>query len=406
MLDQSANNSVDYATYLSYTPPVIVFFLALMGTAFKSTKSDAAGKTIHTPYGLPALTRTGKIVMILLTMSFFLSLFSVWRSAKSAVDANIKAAAAEEREKGIDLGVKTAVSKFDVVLTEQKSTGERIARGIDESTSKLNKGINDSTALLGSRVEDSITLLNGSTEQLRSLTDPITSLKVSVMAELPLTDPVFKDYRRKLEGLARPGAKIVQIMDQSRWPDPQDKTASEVLSDLRHDVRVRCSLYKVPLSKTALTNGDLPPADLALGLFGYAYALDYDIESQLLRVFIKEAVFFPRNDPRLAIKGDSFETLPWFKKPAGGINNIADLRNSQLTAEIFVPGGQEVITRQIRMTSLSIIVSDELQLSYVKGGMVPGGIPLATAVHHIPKMRELARQDGTIYFYQIPRSLG
>jgi hypothetical protein len=349
--------------------------------------------------------------MILLAVSFLLSLFSVWRSAGSAEKAKRKAAVAEEREKNIDLGVQKAVNRFDEVLNKQRETGERIAGDIDNSTTKLNQGIDDSTALLRSRVDDSITLLNDSTERLKSLSDPITSLKLSVSAELPLTDEVFKNYREKLKGLAKPGENIVRISGQSQQPDPQDMAASNILSALER-LHVICSLYKTPLSKAALTQVDLPPADLTMEIFG-VYSLSYDIKSDTLKFYVPEGLFFPRNDPRLTdpsykSRPPVFQTLPWFKKPGGSITSVADLRNSQLTVEIRVDPDHEVITRKVRMTALSIFIShDVLELSYLREGVNSGGWAglRASTFYNIPLMKEVTRNHGTLYFYPMPSSM-
>ena len=68
---------------MSYISQGIVFVLAIMGILFKSTKTDKDGKTIYTKSGVPVLTMTGMIVILLLTLSFAISLWTTWGKAKS-----------------------------------------------------------------------------------------------------------------------------------------------------------------------------------------------------------------------------------------------------------------------------------------------------------------------------------
>ncbi len=64
-------------TYLSH---LILFVLALIATFFKGSRTDENGNTAYSDYGFPLLTKAGKVILILLTLSFLTSLYTTWRS--------------------------------------------------------------------------------------------------------------------------------------------------------------------------------------------------------------------------------------------------------------------------------------------------------------------------------------
>src|ERR1043165_4240324 len=186
-----------------------------MGTLFKSTKTDADGKTIYTTSGLPALTTTGKVVVILLAISFGISLITIWQKNKSEDDARAAQQELKAYNKGIDdtLGkvfAKTSElsddqkKRFEGVLEQQRTTGISIANGINTSADLLRGRIESSSTLLNRKLGTSIDLLNHSASQLSSLADPITTVEIRrLIIEIPLTDPALANYRDRVEPVLR-----------------------------------------------------------------------------------------------------------------------------------------------------------------------------------------------------------
>ncbi len=68
---------------MAYISQTIVFILAILGILSKSTKTDDAGKPILSKFGVPILTRAGKVVVTLLTLSFVLSVYTTWVTSKA-----------------------------------------------------------------------------------------------------------------------------------------------------------------------------------------------------------------------------------------------------------------------------------------------------------------------------------
>jgi hypothetical protein len=194
---------------MSYFSQAIVFVLALMGLLFKSTKTDGTGKTIHTANGLPVLTRTGRVVIVLLTISFVLSLLTMSRKAASD-DQQKNDAIGRQRELSTQLndvrqqnqGLRDGIGEiikassslseaqkksFQSVLTEQKQSGEDTANNIRSSAHVLRSGI-DST----------IDLLNLSTKQIDRSLNPLNAIKLSYWVEVDVDGPEFAAYKARL----------------------------------------------------------------------------------------------------------------------------------------------------------------------------------------------------------------
>lgn len=154
---------------MAYISQTIVFILALIGVLFKSTKTGNDGKTIYAKSGLPVLTKTGKIVITLLTLSFIISFVTLWQKATSdenqKKDAKVKQQelndqlnAVKQQNQGLRDGIgeiikaSTSLSdeqkkSFASVLTEQKQTGEGIANEIETSAGLLRNRVNNSIDL-------------------------------------------------------------------------------------------------------------------------------------------------------------------------------------------------------------------------------------------------------------------
>jgi len=68
---------------MTYLLQIIVFILALIGIFFKSTQTNEKGETLTSERGLPYLTSAGQIVVLLLSVSFIISLITIWTSSQS-----------------------------------------------------------------------------------------------------------------------------------------------------------------------------------------------------------------------------------------------------------------------------------------------------------------------------------
>ncbi|HKQ50817.1 MAG TPA: hypothetical protein VJT74_00510, partial [Pyrinomonadaceae bacterium] len=213
---------------MAYISLVIVFILAIMGTLFKSTRTDSSGKVIHAKYGLPVLSKTGKVVVSLLTISFLLSIFTTWRKAQAdwsqaEADRVEKEKAAKyqgelksnledvqrrnrtleelstELLKRSNLLSEEQREKFKSVLQEQVESGERVAAKISGATDLLRANIEASSQAINSKVEGSIGLLNNATTEIAAMARPIKGVFAYVVIYFPLDDPSVAGYKRRLD---------------------------------------------------------------------------------------------------------------------------------------------------------------------------------------------------------------
>jgi hypothetical protein len=74
----------------SYILLIITFLLAVFGTFYKSTKTDEKGNTIYSKRNLPILTKVGKAVISLLSISFFIALYVTWNNASETKEKEDK----------------------------------------------------------------------------------------------------------------------------------------------------------------------------------------------------------------------------------------------------------------------------------------------------------------------------
>jgi len=244
---------------MAYISQVIVFILALMGILFKSTETDKKGKTIYSKYGTPVLSWTGIIVMVLLTLSFFISVFSTWQ--KSASDFEQKTQALEHQEKlndqlnnvkqqneGLKAGIREAIGastslsdeqkrSFTSLLTEQKQTGEGIANKISESSTVLRSGINES-----------LDLLQRSKREIERAGNPIKDVLVSFAAEVPMQKPELSDYRNRVVTGIREHLKNDE--NYGRIENGIDVTGMDLVKGYARQVSINSTSTLIPNPKT------------------------------------------------------------------------------------------------------------------------------------------------------------
>jgi hypothetical protein len=198
----------------SYTTATIVYVLAIMGILFKSTKTDSNGHTIYSTHNLPQLTNTGRIVIILITLSFAVSLFATWQKVRSDNEQTEAAVTARRdleqqlndvKQKNDELrSITLAIAaqgkslsdaqakSFTSVLNEQAKTGEGISNKINASANVLNASIGRS-----------IDLLNISASGIAALRNPIDRFNLEIVIDIPLNSPLLESYHKQLDSEAK-----------------------------------------------------------------------------------------------------------------------------------------------------------------------------------------------------------
>jgi hypothetical protein len=444
---------------MDYISQTIVFILAILGILFKSTKTDAEGKTVHSASGLPVLTTTGKVVIVLLLVSFGISVLSVRNTRKSEDEATRKRdemarqlEQANQYNKGIDAGVREVLGraeaaakeqreKFGDVLTQQERTGKNIAGGISASATQLQSGIERSATLLRGRLDNSISLLNHTAGDIASLADPITAININPLwLEIPLTHPALAGYRARLEagirqalasnsnevGRATLGNRqLFTISNRSGLlPDPQtEPVAHAVLSS----VDMTISFYKKPRSVEQLKNPEswredlyipvlmeFPREETSTGRSLITYlSLSYDMQEHRAYLYLLDLILAPpdiHREANLPVSNSLMSKFWW--KPAGGkVTGIPDLPGSQIVARIremtYRRDGAEAaneIRREMRIAELGVNFAEELSLHYLSERLLAtrpqaNGYPLIN-------MKQFSDKDGyPFYVYDLPSTL-
>lgn len=396
---------------MNYISQTILFALALMGTLFKSTKTDAQGKTMHAASGLPVLTRTGKTVVSLLSISFIVSLATIWQKNLSEDRAKQGQEELKAYNKGIDDTLNKVFarttqlsdeqkSRFQDVLAQQEATGNRIAIGINSSSDLLRTRIESYSTLLGSRIGTSIDLLKSSGSKIESLTAPINTISMELLIEIPLTDSALGIYTSRVEPVMRELLDSGGLKSQDdifrlgleKWealypvyianhgvsgiylcPDsqflPQWKSELDaylLLSSLRVDI----FLVKGEMKESLLASID-STSDLTIPILGYLRGkgqsqdrCDMSSDSFLLydldqpRVFIYVRKRLTKTDRYLD---------GWYKRAGGRISGIPDLAGSQVVVRFAGVRDASVLSRlesQRMIRKVSINFSNELSLEF------------------------------------------
>jgi hypothetical protein len=441
---------------VNFISQTIVFALALMGTLFKSTRTDEHGKTTYTASGLPMLTTTGKVVVTLLSISFCVSLITIWQKNKSEEDARNARIQAEQYTKGIDdtvrrvLAVSSQLSeeqkrKFQDVLERQETSGKKIAGEIGASTDLFRERIESSSKLINGRIGTSIDLLNHSASALGALGDPITSIGADLEAEIPLEDPSLVRYRSQLETASR--GYLASTSDSNpfglEWIDSSTvkiPVSSSLFPDLMAEpiaaramrlVTFIVEFHKKPLleqelavprTKDFVDDPFLPGFDLGFYLeqtVGNApdpkeYRAFYNIESHRLSIELVESFGRPSQAPVdlpslnnwIIEKGTA---RLWTRSVGNNIVGISDLAGSQIVVRmLWTRWPSEDATRvfkDVRIHFLTFFISNELTLYCVD----PRSIAEAKDIRNLPreavglKMQRHRDSSGLpFYVCQIP----
>ena len=149
---------------ITYISQLIVFVLALLGLFFKSTETDDEGKTVYSSHGIPYLTSAGKIVVLLLALSFTASMYSTYVGARDAENkekanrdelANLRTQN-DELEKDVRrtlAPIKGILLSYDLSVSldepELKSYRSRLKKGVDEYVQKSTFPVEEELAVPG-----------------------------------------------------------------------------------------------------------------------------------------------------------------------------------------------------------------------------------------------------------------
>lgn len=92
---------------MQYITQLIVYLLAMIGIFFKSVETDEDGKAVYSDYGFPVLTNAGKTVVVLITLSFLISIYMIWNNSYNAEirESNLRAELKkieEQNSKGLE----------------------------------------------------------------------------------------------------------------------------------------------------------------------------------------------------------------------------------------------------------------------------------------------------------------
>lgn len=140
---------------MAYLSQTIVFILALMGTLFKSIKTDEHGNTLYSSHGLPLLTAAGKAVVILLTFSFVTSLYTTWSSSNEAEKKEQNALAElkklQEQNEATKKQLTSLITDIHISFKIKISLRHRYLASYGE---RLSRGVREFLAQKGTELED------------------------------------------------------------------------------------------------------------------------------------------------------------------------------------------------------------------------------------------------------------
>jgi uncharacterized membrane-anchored protein YhcB (DUF1043 family) len=379
---------------MNYISQTIVFALALMGILFKGTKTDTEGNTVYTTSGLPALTATGRVVIILLSISFGISLVTIWQKNKSEEAARKAQEELKAYNQGIDDTLKkvfatsselseTQKKSFQDVLTEQKTTGTQIASGIDTSAELLRGRIESSSTLLSGRIGKSISLLNHSANAIAGLTDPIGTIGVNLLIiEVPLTDPALEKYRARVEPVLKKALVSGKYESHFGIGDPFETSGIPICSNspllpkrteeraaynLLTRVRLDVCLNKCPLGDEQLMESG---CDLILHVRRQLkfstlrndcvtddnFSVLYDVNKHRVFLVVQDLSFDrpPLAGGYKASPPNDLQPYEHWSRPAGGkLVGVLDLAGAQISLRIGNPYGTEGILGFLDFTGIN-----------------------------------------------------
>jgi hypothetical protein len=214
---------------MTYFTQIIGFLLAVIGVLFKSLKTDENGKTIHNKYGVPLLTRTGRVVLSLLVLSFVASIYVTYNKAKSDDEGRKKAEEAqkesqselenvEAQNKALADLVKELYKLSNTISDEQKDNFQSVLTKQEKSGEEIANRIGSSADLLNRRIGSSIDILQYAKKEINRAANPIKDVLVSFQVYVPIEkNPETENYRKRVS------AGVAKFLGPSReYRDPED----------------------------------------------------------------------------------------------------------------------------------------------------------------------------------------
>jgi hypothetical protein len=155
----------------TYISQFIVFLLALIGVMWKSIETDQNGNSIRSKRGFLVLTRAGKIIVVCLFISFFLSVYTTYLGSKESKEKEEKLNAdlAKVQTQNLSLSgnvdslAKQNISEFEKqknnfvsVLDTQRESTAATTQKIENSANTLLKDLRNTSTTLNKKLNSSI----------------------------------------------------------------------------------------------------------------------------------------------------------------------------------------------------------------------------------------------------------
>jgi hypothetical protein len=137
------------SNFINFISLLVSFLIALVGTFFKCIKEDETGKRVYSARGRPLLTNQGKLILVLLFLSFGTSLWLAWDAAqtnKKLTDQlngikkenynGYQSVLSEQRTEE-----RAALDRQKHLIDLQEETGQQIARNLEHTASLLEQTV-------------------------------------------------------------------------------------------------------------------------------------------------------------------------------------------------------------------------------------------------------------------------
>jgi hypothetical protein len=340
---------------MGYLTQIIVYVLAVMGILFKSTKTDSDGRPIYWKHNIPQFTHTGKVVLVLVTLSSVVAIVSTHsKSVKDEKDR--EEAEAKQRKTEIQLNNVEELNKalkeilsnverqgrfiseeqerqFKSVLTEQEQTGESIAKNIETSA-----------GLLQHRLDNSIDLLHQSTGEIDRAVNPLADVLISFEVTPPREHPLISKYQQRLEeglngwdpihppvgisiGRRVHNGEVLDISITERSTLYPNRLNDGLASDFLNSVGIRIEFYMRPVDADRFKLGFGRNPDLAMIVTSNTSFDRNGIQRAFLRYDLKEH--------RLFVVANNEYSDPNRWEGSGKITSIPDLLKSEMVVRLI-----------------------------------------------------------------------
>lgn len=195
---------------MSYASQCIVFLLALLGVLTKSVKTDEKGNSVHSKYGLLALTRSGKVIIIFLIISFLISLYTTHQGSKEAKEKEDKLIAELGKvqtqnvalsenvnsltKQNLDEFEKQRNNLISILETQRQSTANTTEK-IENSANVLLNDLRTTSNTLGNKLASSINDVETTIDRLNRERD-LLGVEVSFTPSPKQWDNILRAYQK------------------------------------------------------------------------------------------------------------------------------------------------------------------------------------------------------------------